>query len=1357
MPSYLTIAGTAAFSEFRLNRLLARLKACDPGIEGLSANYLYWVWANGTLDDTERAQLDRLLADSVEPADRWVGTATGAGTGALSSACVDGSVRLDCWVGPRPGTISPWASKATEIAQHCGLERIVRIERGVHFLIGSHGGEGEFGRSEGCSPGLSANLHDRMTEFAWTKSPDPAIIFGDQPGKAMRQVSVATATDPEAARRALKLADDELGLALSADEIDYLVGAFRSLGRDPTDVELMMFAQANSEHCRHKIFNASWLMDHQAQALSLFGMVRTTHANAPAGTVVAYSDNAAVLEGGPTERFRPRSDGTWVSESMISHSVLKVETHNHPTAIAPFPGAATGSGGELRDEGATGRGSKPKFGLTGYVVSNLKIPGFKQPWEVDEPEAPGRIASALDIMLEAPIGGAAFNNEFGRPALLGVFRTLESSVGSRIYGYHKPIMLAGGVGTIDAIHTHKQDVPTGSLIVVLGGPGMRIGLGGGAASSVGSGSNTSELDFDSVQRGNPEMQRRAQEVIDACRALGDDNPIRSIHDVGAGGLSNALPELVEGAGRGGHFSLDRIPVGQSGLSPAEIWCNESQERYVLAIAPQSLPLFEAICQRERCPFAVVGVATESKQLVLEGGEPLPVDLPLDVLLGNPPRMQREGVSSSRGWGPVDVAQLEAEGIGLADVIQRVLQLPAVGSKSFLVTIGDRTVGGLCHRDSMVGPWQVPVADCATGLRDFTGYAGEALAIGERTPLAIIDAAASARMAIAEALTNLLAAPVENLARVKLSANWMAACGTPEDDGDLFRAVEAATSLCRDLHIGIPVGKDSLSMRTRWSETLADGSAVDHQVASPISLMVTAFAPLEDVRSSWTPQLHAIPESVLILIDLAGGKKRLGGSALAQVTRQIGSDCPDLDNPAQLPKLASALAELRGQNKVLAYHDRSDGGLFVTLAEMAFAGRCGLTINLDLLTIDPYAADWGDFKIRPEQVAVQRLELTYQALFNEELGAVVQVRRSDRDAVMAILRGHGLGVCAHVVAAPDIADEISIWRDAKKIWSAPRAVLQAMWAETSYRLAALRDDPDCAREEWEAIAEVDAPGLESHLKFTWPPLASSGTSKEAKPRVAILREQGVNGQVEMAAAFDRAGFTAVDVHMTDLLSGRKSLTDFQVLAVCGGFSYGDVLGAGSGWARTILNHPQLSDMFSDFFVRSETLTLGVCNGCQMLSQLKALIPGAQDWPRFVRNRSEQFEARLSMVEILASPSLFLAEMAGSRLPIVVSHGEGRVSGPSNDASIEYASANPAIRFVDGSGAEAKRYPANPNGSAGGLTGFTSDDGRATILMPHPERIVRTVQCSWAPPSWFEPGFGDASPWLKIFLNARNQFR
>ena len=1353
MPSFLTIAGTAAFSDFRLNRLLERLKACDPGIEGLSAKHLYWVWSECALDDTERAGLDRLLVDSIHPADRWVGTASGASAG----QGVDGRGRIDCWVGPRPGTISPWASKATDIAHHCGLNRIRRIERGVHFLIGSRLDGGALDKSSGCSTTLSAQLHDRMTEFAWTESPDPSVIFGDQPGKPMRQVSVATATDPEAARRALKLADDELGLALSADEIDYLVSAFRTLGRDPTDVELMMFAQANSEHCRHKIFNASWALDHQPQALSLFGMVRTTHANAPAGTVVAYSDNAAVLEGGPTERFRPQADGTWVAESMISHSVLKVETHNHPTAIAPFPGAATGSGGELRDEGATGRGSKPKFGLTGYVVSNLKIPGFAQPWEVDEPAAPGRIASALEIMLEAPIGGAAFNNEFGRPALLGVFRTLESSVGSRIYGYHKPIMLAGGVGTIDAIHTHKQDVPPGSLVIVLGGPGMRIGLGGGAASSMGSGSNTSELDFDSVQRGNPEMQRRAQEVIDTCRALGEGNPIRSIHDVGAGGLSNALPELVEGAGKGGHFNLDQIPVGQTGLSPAEIWCNESQERYVLAIAPQSLPLFEAICERERCPFAVVGIATESRQLVLDGAEPLPVDLPLEVLLGNPPRMQREGVSSSRGLSPVDVAQLEADGIGLADVIQRVLQLPAVGSKSFLVTIGDRTVGGLCHRDSMVGPWQVPVADCATGLRDFTGYAGEALAIGERTPLAIIDSAASARMAVAEALTNLLAAPVEDLAHVKLSANWMAACGTPEDDGDLFRAVEAATSLCRDLQIGIPVGKDSLSMRTRWTEERVDGSVMDHQVASPISLMVTAFAPLEDVRPTWTPQLHALPESVLILIDLAGGKKRLGGSALAQVTTQIGSECPDLDDAAQLPALASALADLRRQNKVLAYHDRSDGGLFVTLAEMAFAGRCGLTINLDLLTIDPYAADWGDFKIRPDQVSVQRLELTYQALFNEELGVVIQVRRSDRDAVMAILRGHGLGVCAHVVATPDISDDISIWRDAKKIWGAPRAVLQAMWAETSYRLAALRDDPDCAREEWEAIAEVNAPGLEAHLEFAWPPLVSSRSSKEAKPRVAILREQGVNGQVEMAAAFDRAGFAAVDVHMTDLLSGRKSLADFQVLAVCGGFSYGDVLGAGSGWARTILNHPQLADMFSQFFSRSDTLTLGVCNGCQMLSQLKSLIPGAQHWPRFVRNRSEQFEARLSMVEILASPSLFLAEMVGSRLPIVVSHGEGRIDGPSNDATIEYASANPAIRFIDGQGAAAQRYPANPNGSAGGLTGFTTDDGRATILMPHPERIFRTVQCSWAPPSWFEPRFGDASPWLKIFLNARNQFR
>ncbi len=1424
MACYLTIPGAAALSEFRLNRLLERLQRHDPRVVGLAASHCYWIWAERELALAEREQLERLLSDEIEPELRLIGEGVDAGEG------------LSIWVGPRPGTISPWASKATDIAHHCGLLSVVRIERGVQYRIGlNRSWWGALGKSVHAVVGsvfgatqepnvearrlaLAAQVHDQMTEAAWLAEPDPVSIFLAQTGKPMRQISVATANGTAAARGALMTANAELGLALSDDEIDYLVTAFRTIGRDPTDVELLMFAQANSEHCRHKIFNASWSIDDAAQPLSLFGMVRTTHANAPEGTVVAYSDNAAVLQGGPTDRFGVGSDGIWRATPMQSHAVLKVETHNHPTAIAPFPGASTGSGGELRDEGATGRGSRPKFGLTGYVVSNLQIPGFHQPWEtaVDvaspfnqrtgDPSArgaqglgaygaPERIASALSIMLEAPIGGAAFNNEFGRPALLGVFRTFECQVGSSVYGYHKPIMLAGGVGTIDAIHTHKSDLPAGTLLIALGGPGMRIGLGGGAASSMGSGANTSELDFDSVQRGNPEMQRRAQEVIDCCRALGAENPIRSIHDVGAGGLSNALPELVDGAGRGGQFSLGHLPVGQSGLSPAEIWCNESQERYVLAIAPHALPLFKSICERERCPFAVVGTATEDRTLVLEGADPLPVNLPLDVLLGKPPRMHREGRTQAKTLAPMDVAALEAQGIDLDSAIQRVLRLPAVGSKSFLVTIGDRTVGGLCHRDSMVGPWQVPVADCATGLRDFTGYAGEALAIGERTPLAIINAAASARMAIGEAITNLLAAPVEDLASVKLSANWMAACGTPQDDADLFQAVEAATSLCRTLNIGIPVGKDSLSMRTRWSERLPDGSELGKMVASPTSLMVTAYAPLDDVRTCWTPQLRgktlhaseelvagvggsagsgsrggdelpAFSDTVLILIDLGGGQQRLGGSALAQVTQQMGSQCPDVGDPAQLQALASALGVLRRQNKVLAYHDRSDGGLFVTLAEMAFAGRCGLVINLDLLTIDPYAADWGDFKIRPEQVAVQRLELTYQALFNEELGVVLQVRRSDRDAVMATLRSYGLGACANVVATPSASDDISVWRDAKKIWSAPRAMLQAIWAETSYRLAALRDDPDCAREEWESIAEVNAPGLGATLQFDWPPLSAPALSL-TRPRVAILREQGVNGQVEMAAAFDRAGFVAVDVHMTDLISGRQSLENFEVLAACGGFSYGDVLGAGSGWARTILNHSALAEEFGRFFTRSDTLTLGVCNGCQMLSQIKSLIPGAQHWPRFVRNRSEQFEARLNMVEILPSPSIVLAGMAGSRLPIVVSHGEGRVAerpldpqGPhgkagSADALIAYASAHPAIRFVDGQGSPAQRYPANPNGSAGGLTGFTTDDGRATILMPHPERIFRTVQFSWLPDAWRDPSFGDASPWLKLFQNARRQ--
>jgi phosphoribosylformylglycinamidine synthase len=1198
---------------------------------------------------------------------------------------------------------------------------------------------------------LGALLHDRMTESLLLEEPDAALPFQTLPGKPLQRIPVG-----RDGRAALTQANAELGLALSDDEIDYLLEAFGRLGRDPSDVELMMFAQANSEHCRHKIFNASWDLDAVDRPETLFGMIRSTHAANPAGTVVAYADNAAVLEGAPAQRFQPRPGEAcerYEARPVLLHSLLKVETHNHPTAISPFAGAATGAGGEIRDEGATGRGARPRYGLVGFTVSNLCLPGFEQPWEsgrdVTAPPGTGegqdapiglpeRIASPLTIMLEGPIGAAAFNNEFGRPCLLGYFRTYEANVAGRLRGYHKPIMIAGGVGDIDARHVGKHDLPVGTLLVQLGGPGMRIGMGGGAASSVGAGSNTVELDFDSVQRGNPEIQRRAQEVIDRCWGLGEANPILSLHDVGAGGLSNAFPELVHGAGRAAVFDLARVPVEASGLSPAEIWCNESQERYVLAIAPGSREAFGAICARERCPWAVVGTVTDDGQLIVRADDgSRPVDMPIDVLLGKPPRMHRSGRRRVRELPAVDCAGLE-----LGEIAHRVLRLPAVASKGFLVTIGDRTVGGMSCRDPMVGPWQVPVADCAVALKDFEGTHGDALAMGERSPLALIDPAAASRMAIGEAVTNLLGAGIDDVARIKLSANWMAACGEPDEDADLFDAVEAAAALCRQLRIAIPVGKDSLSMRTAWREP--DGT--DKRVSSPTSLVVTAFAPVADVRRAITPQLHPDPSSVLILVDLGRGRQRMGASALAQVTGQLGHDAPDLDDPALLGRLVTALGELIAQGRVLACHDRSDGGLFATLCEMAFAGRCGLAINLDLLTIDPHSADWGDFKIRPEQVSVQRNELTLKALFNEELGVVIQVNGADRDPVLGHLRAHGLSACAHVVGKPLARDAIEFYRDGRCIHAEPRSALQAVWAETSFRMASLRDDPDCAREEFDRIGEAADPGLTVALSFDpADDVAAPAIATGARPRVAILREQGVNSHVEMAAAFHRAGFDAVDVHMSDLAAGRQKLEGYRGLAACGGFSYGDVLGAGAGWAKSILFDPRLVDAFSAFFARPDTFSLGVCNGCQMMSLLRDIIPGAQAWPRFLRNRSGQYEARLVEVEVLPSPSILLAGMAGSRMPIVVAHGEGRAT---FDSERQRDDARGALVFIENDGAPAHRYPANPNGSPDGLTGFTSDDGRATILMPHPERVFRSVQYSWR-----DPALGDDAPWMRVFRNAR----
>ncbi|HTN48645.1 MAG TPA: phosphoribosylformylglycinamidine synthase [Burkholderiaceae bacterium] len=1332
--------GPSALSSFRAARLTQRLKAAETGVASLSARFIHFVHAARELDSGELARLRALLD---------YGDAAPAAAG------------LEILVVPRLGTISPWASKATDIAHNTGLDAIRRIERGTLFragLKGRLGGLLERGPTVQERERIAALLHDRMTESVIDPATDPARLFEELEGKPLQAVAVLAH-----GRSAIERANRDLGLALSDDEIDYLVDAFTRLRRDPTDVELMMFAQANSEHCRHKIFNARWTIDGADQDATLFGMIRETHAAAPRGTVVAYSDNAAVLEGRTVSRFYPRGGSPnagsgqgsigveYARADELTHTVFKVETHNHPTAIAPFPGASTGAGGEIRDEGATGRGAKPKAGLCGFSVSNLRIPEQRLPWENDrdvtrpieaqsagDPGFPGRIADALAIMIEGPIGAAAFNNEFGRPNLLGYFRAYEQNVGGRVYGYHKPIMIAGGIGNIRDDQVRKQDLPPGTLLVQLGGPGMRIGLGGGAASSMGAGTNTESLDFDSVQRGNPEIQRRAQEVIDRCWALGDANPVMSIHDVGAGGLSNALPELADQSHRGARIDLGRIPVEESGMSPLEIWCNESQERYALAVAPERLPAFDWICRRERAPYAVVGRIADDGDLIVgrEGSDPA-VNMPMGVLLGKPPRMHRNVQREARRLPAFETAGLVIDTCALD-----VLRHPTVASKSFLVTIGDRTVGGMNSRDPMVGPWQVPVADCAVTLMSFEGYAGEAMAIGERTPLAVIDSAAASRLAIGEAITNIAAAEVA-LADIKLSCNWMAACGQPGEDARLYDAVRAASDLCQSLGISVPVGKDSLSMKTAWRD-----GALERSVTAPVSLIASAAAQVGDARRTLTPQLGAEHDTALLLIDLGAGRNRLGGSILAQVTQQIGHEVPDVDDPSRLVAFVDALRELQRAGLVLAYHDRSDGGLFATLAEMAFAGHCGVTVNLDLLAIDPVASDWGDFKIRPEQVSVRRNELMLKALFSEELGAVIQVREADRSRAMDVLRAAGLGAVSQIIGRPNDRDLIEFWCDARPVLSHTRTELQRVWSETSWRIARLRDNPDCADAEFARLDDADDRGL--RLELTFDPaadIAAPFVATGARPRIAILREQGVNSQTEMAYAFHRAGFAAVDVHMTDLIAGRQALADFKGVVACGGFSYGDVLGAGGGWAKTILYNPKLAEMFVEFFGRGDSFALGVCNGCQMMSHLRSIIPGARHWPQFERNSSEQFEGRLVQVELPQSPSLFFEGMAGSLIPIANAHGEGRARFADE---VDRRAARVAMRYVDPQGRPTERYPYNPNGSVDGIAGLTTDDGRFTIVMPHPERVFRTVQMSWQP-----PGLGEDSPWMRMFRNARRR--
>jgi phosphoribosylformylglycinamidine synthase len=1163
-------------------------------------------------------------------------------------------------------------------------------------------------------------LHDRMTETLWGPGDDPGVLFSHAEPLPLDTINVLSG-----GRTALVAANHDLGLALSEDEIDYLMDNFIRLGRNPTDVELMMFAQANSEHCRHKIFNAEWIIDGKFKDRTLFDMIRNTHRQAPQGILSAYQDNAAVMEGFPGNRFfSDPADCRYRYHEEAIHILMKVETHNHPTAISPFPGAATGSGGEIRDEGATGRGARPKAGLVGFSVSNLRIPGFPQPWESDYGR-PGRIASSLDIMREGPIGAAAFNNEFGRPCLAGYFRTLEISSpgadGAELRGYHKPIMIAGGLGNIRAPDVHKQDLSVGTKIVVIGGPAMLIGLGGGAASSMAAGASAEDLDFASVQRGNPEMQHRAQEVIDRCWEWGSDNPVLSIHDVGAGGLSNAVPEIIHAADRGGHFQLREIPSDDPGMSPKELWCNEAQERYVLAIAPQHLSTFQAICERERCPYGILGEATADGQLVVEdryfGNRP--VDIPMEMLLGKPPKMIREAHHRT-----VTGRHFETAGIDLKEAVRRVLQLPGVADKTFLITIGDRTVGGLVVRDQMVGPWQVPVSDVAVTTSGFTAYTGEAMAMGERSPLALVDAPASGRMAVGEAITNLAAAPVGSLRRVNLSANWMAACGHPGEDAALYEAVRAVgMGLCPALGLAIPVGKDSLSMQTVWRD--GDG---EHAVAAPLSLIVSAFAPVRDARRTLTPQLRTdCGETELILIDLGFGANRLGASALAQVYDRIGHRVPDVKDPAALRRFFELVQALIEEDLALAYHDRSDGGLLAAAAEMAFAGHTGLELDIAGLGEDALGA-----------------------LFAEELGALIQVRQGDVGHVMALASEAGLGHCIHRIGILHEDDCLRVMAGEERLFERPRTELQRIWSETSYRMQALRDDPDCAREEFDTLLDEHDPGLHAALSFDpSTDVAAPYVATGARPRVAILREQGVNGQLEMAAAFDRAGFEAVDVHTTDLLFGRHELASFTGLAACGGFSYGDVLGAGLGWAKTILFNPALREAFDGFFHRGDTFALGVCNGCQMLAGLREIIPGTELWPRFVRNRSEQYEARLSMVEVLPSPSLFLDGMVGSRMPIAVAHGEGRAEFAGDQGPRKALTAGiVGLRYVDGRGQATERYPGNPNGSPLGITGLTSQDGRVTIMMPHPERVFRTVQHSWHPRDWGEDG-----PWMRLFRNAR----
>ncbi|PJC86491.1 phosphoribosylformylglycinamidine synthase [Vibrio sp. HA2012] len=1290
------LRGSPALSEFRVNKLLELCRERSLPVTDIYAEFMHFADLTADLDASDAEKLAKLLTygptiEEHEP---------------------QGMLLL---VTPRPGTISPWSSKSTDIARNCGLSKVKRLERGTAYYVETSAELSETQLSE-----LKSIIHDRMMESVFTDMAQAQALFTIAEPAPVAHVDVLAG-----GRLALEEANVALGLALAEDEIDYLVESFTKMGRNPNDIELMMFAQANSEHCRHKIFNADWTIDGVKQEKSLFKMIKNTFETTPDYVLSAYKDNAAVMTGSKVGRFFPDPESRQYNyHNEDAHILMKVETHNHPTAISPWPGASTGSGGEIRDEGATGIGGKPKAGLVGFTVSNLRIPNFEQPWETDFGK-PGRIVNALDIMLEGPLGGAAFNNEFGRPNLLGYFRTYEEKVnshnGEEIRGYHKPIMIAGGMGNIRDEHVQKREIPVGASIIVLGGPAMNIGLGGGAASSMASGQSAEDLDFASVQRENPEMERRCQEVIDRCWQMGEENPIAFIHDVGAGGISNALPELVDDGERGGKFQLRDVPNDEPGMSPLEIWCNESQERYVLAVAPENMDEFDAICKRERAPYAVVGVATEERHLTLEDShfDNTPIDMSMDILLGKPPKMSRDAVTLK-----VQNPAIDRSGIEMNDAVDRVLRLPAVAEKTFLITIGDRSVTGLVARDQMVGPWQVPVANCAVTAASYDTYHGEAMSMGERTPVALLDFGASARLAVGESLTNIAATEIGDIKHIKLSANWMSPAGHPGEDAGLYEAVKAVgEELCPALGLTIPVGKDSMSMKTKWEE---DGE--QKEVTSPLSLIITAFARVEDVRKTVTPQLRTDKgDSSLILIDLGNGKNRLGATALAQVYKQLGDKPADVDSAEQLKGFYDAVQALVKDDKLVAYHDKGDGGLLVTLAEMAFAGHCGVQADIAALGDDVLAA-----------------------LFNEELGAVVQVLNSDIEAVQATLAQYGLAECSHVIGAVEQSDKLVVKSGEDVVVDRSRTELRTIWAETTHKMQALRDNPACADQEFEAKKNDADPGLNVKLSFdVHEDIAAPYIATGAKPKMAILREQGVNSHVEMAAAFDRAGFEATDIHMSDILTGQAVLDEYNGLVACGGFSYGDVLGAGEGWAKSILFNAQARDQFEAFFKREDTFSLGVCNGCQMLSNLHELIPGADLWPRFVRNESERFEARFSLVEVQKSDSVFFNGMQGSRMPIAVSHGEGRVEvrDDAHLAAIE-ASGTVAVRYVDNMGNPTQQYPNNPNGSPNAITGLTTIDGRVTIMMPHPERVFRTVANSWAPDAW-----GEDSAWMRMFRNAR----